>query len=393
MDEIIVPEEFNDICPFSDEEFHSQMEQLVAEEGFKHAITWVIPDIDYKAFCDQLLAIRTKYDFQHTAMLPFLELLANKTTEGITDSGIENVDQTKAYTMITNHRDIVLDASFLNLSLLKRNARTTEVAIGNNLLIYPWIEKLVRLNKSVIVKRDVGMRHALEAAIQLSGYIHFTITQKNESLWIAQRQGRAKDSSDETQESLVKMLSIAGGKDTLKNIMELNIMPVAISYELDPNDYLKAREFLLKKKDPDFKKTKRDDLFSMETGLLQNKGRVHFTFTKCINEELESLKGLDKQEQINEICKIIDKHIHSNYRIYPGNYIAYDERFKTNRFKSEYSQADIDKFHNYIDGQLKKVIKEIDFELKDEDFAYMREMMMIMYSNPLINKLNALGEE
>ena len=123
----------------------------------------VIPDIDYKAFCDQLLAIRTKYDFQHTAMLPFLELLANKTTEGITDSGIENVDQTKAYTMITNHRDIVLDASFLNLSLLKRNARTTEVAIGNNLLIYPWIEKLVRLNKSVIVKRDVGMRHALEA--------------------------------------------------------------------------------------------------------------------------------------------------------------------------------------------------------------------------------------
>lgn len=389
MNEIVTPNEYSDICPFSDSEFHEKMEELVKEPGFKHAVTWVLPDIDFEAFCQGLLAIDNKRDFQVNIMYPFLEMLAKKTTNGISDTGIEHIDTNKSYTMITNHRDIVLDASFMNLSLLRRNYKTTEVAIGNNLLIYPWIEDLVRLNKSIVVKRDVGMRQALEAAEQLSGYIHFALTQKHESVWIAQRQGRAKDSSDGTQESLIKMLGIAGGKDYIDNIMEVNLLPVAISYEFDPNDYLKAREFLLKKKFPDFKKTQRDDLFSMETGLLQNKGRVHFSFTPCINDQLEELRGLEKTEQVERICKIIDSNIHCHYRIYPCNYIAYDRRFKTDRFKNEYTEADIESFTAYLNGQLEKVKKEVDFEITADDREYMLEMMLVMYSNPLCNKLKA----
>lgn len=389
MNEIVTPNEYSDICPFSDSEFHEKMEELVKEPGFKHAVTWVLPDIDFEAFCQGLLAIDNKRDFQVNIMYPFLEMLAKKTTNGISDTGIENIDINKSYTMITNHRDIVLDASFMNLSLLRRNYKTTEVAIGNNLLIYPWIEDLVRLNKSIVVKRDVGMRQALEAAEQLSGYIHFALTQKHESVWIAQRQGRAKDSSDGTQESLIKMLGIAGGKDYIDNIMEVNLLPVAISYEFDPNDYLKAREFLLKKKFPDFKKTQRDDLFSMETGLLQNKGRVHFSFTPCINDQLEELRGLEKTEQVERICKIIDSNLHRHYRIYPCNYIAYDRRFKTDRFKNEYTEADIESFTAYLNGQLEKVKKEVDFEITADDREYMLEMMLVMYSNPLCNKLKA----
>lgn len=389
MNEIVTPNEYSDICPFSDSEFHEKMEELVKEPGFKHAVTWVLPDIDFEAFCQGLLAIDNKRDFQVNIMYPFLEMLAKKTTNGISDTGIENIDINKSYTMITNHRDIVLDASFMNLSLLRRNYKTTEVAIGNNLLIYPWIEDLVRLNKSIVVKRDVGMRQALEAAEQLSGYIHFALTQKHESVWIAQRQGRAKDSSDGTQESLIKMLGIAGGKDYIDNIMEVNLLPVAISYEFDPNDYLKAREFLLKKKFPDFKKTQRDDLFSMETGLLQNKGRVHFSFTPCINDQLEELRGLEKTEQVERICKIIDSNIHCHYRIYPCNHIAYDRRFKTDRFKNEYTEADIESFTTYLNGQLEKVKKEVDFEITADDREYMLEMMLVMYSNPLCNKLKA----
>lgn len=392
MDELVTPKEYSDICPFSDGEFHSKMEKMVTEDGFKHAVTWVMPDIDYDAFCKQLLLIDNKKDFQYKVMFPFLEMLAAKTTDGISDCGVEqNVEYDKAYTMMTNHRDIVLDASFLNLALLRHKSRTTEVAIGDNLLIYDWIETLVRLNKSIIVKRDVGMRHALEAAVQLSGYIHFAITQKKESVWIAQRQGRAKDSSDETQESLIKMLSIAGGNSFLDNILELNIMPVAISYELDPNDYLKAREFLLKKKNPDFKKTQRDDLFSMETGLLQNKGKVHFTFTGCINDDIEKLCDLDKKEQLNNVCQIIDKRIHGNYRIYPGNYIAFDERYNTDRFKNEYTDDDIEKFNSYINKQLDKVQNEVNFEISGEEREYMHGLMLVMYSNPLVNKLTATG--
>ena len=389
MNEIVTPNEYSDICPFSDSEFHEKMEELVKEPGFKHAVTWVLPDIDFEAFCQGLLAIDNKRDFQVNFMYPFLEMLAKKTTNCISDTGIEHIDINKSYTMITNHRDIVLDASFMNLSLLRRNYKTTEVAIGNNLLIYPWIEDLVRLNKSIVVKRDVGMRQALEAAEQLSGYIHFALTQKHESVWIAQRQGRAKDSSDGTQESLIKMLGIAGGKDYIDNIMEVNLLPVAISYEFDPNDYLKAREFLLKKKFPDFKKTQRDDLFSMETGLLQNKGRVHFSFTPCINDKLEELRGLEKTEQVERICKIIDSNIHCHYRIYPCNYIAYDRRFKTDRFKNEYTEADIESFTTYLNGQLEKVKKEVDFEITADDRENMPEMMLVMYSNPLCNKLKA----
>ncbi len=389
MNEIVTPKEYSDICPFSDSEFHEKMEELVKEPGFKHAVTWVLPDIDFEAFCQGLLAIDNKRDFQVNIMYPFLEMLAKKTTNGISDTGIEHIDINKSYTMITNHRDIVLDASFMNLSLLRRNYRTTEVAIGNNLLIYPWIEDLVRLNKSIVVKRDVGMRQALEAAEQLSGYIHFALTQKHESVWIAQRQGRAKDSSDGTQESLIKMLGIAGGKDYLDNILEASLLPVAISYEFDPNDYLKAREFLLKKKFPDFKKSQRDDLFSMETGLLQNKGRVHFSFTPCINDEVEKLRGLDKIEQVEGICKLIDGNIHRHYRIYPCNYIAYDRRFKTDRFKNEYTETDIESFTSYLNGQLEKVKKEVDFEITADDREYMLDMMLVMYSNPLCNKLKA----
>lgn len=389
MNEINTPQEFHDICPFSDSEFHQKMAELVTEEGFKHAVTWVMPDIDYDTFCQSLLKIKTKQDFQINVMYSFLEMLAAKTTKGISCEGSEKVDHDKAYTMITNHRDIVLDASFLNLSLIKNHCKTTEVAIGSNLLIYDWIEKLVRLNKSVIVKRGVGMRHALEVAEQLSGYIHFAVTQKNESVWIAQRQGRAKDSSDATQESLIKMLAIKGGKNFLENILELNIMPVAISYEFDPNDYLKAREFLLKEKNPDFQKTQHDDLYSMEIGLLEQKGRVHFTFTDCINPQLESLRDLDKNAQLAAVCQIIDSHIHSGYRIYPCNYIAYDLRFKTERFNREYTKDDVERFNAYIDNQLAKVPKELDFIPSKEDNEYMRDMILIMYSNPLINKLQA----
>ena len=175
----------------------------------------------------------------------------------------------------------IFDASFLNLCFIRENLPITQVAIGNNLLIFDWITDLVKLNRSFIVKRDTGVREALEAARHLSAYIHHVITEMNESVWIAQREGRAKDSNDRTQESVVKMLSLGGPADSKTNLMELNIMPVSISYEYDPNDYLKVREFLLRRRNPDFKKSQRDDLFSMETGILRHKGRVHFHIGCC----------------------------------------------------------------------------------------------------------------
>lgn len=382
----ITPEEFKDIAPIDDCDFKQRMAQLVKESGFEHAIKYVMPDVDYPKFVAELCEINSKEEFQQKTVAPFLEMLAFKTTTGLSISGVENVDKNKNYTYITNHRDIVLDASFLNMLLVKNGINTTEIAIGNNLLVYEWISDLVKLNKSFIVKRNLRMIKALEAAKQLSGYINYAINEKHESIWIAQREGRCKDSNDKTQESLIKMLGLAGGSSLLENVKNLNLLPVAISYEYDPNDYLKAREFLMKRNDPDYKKSQRDDLFSMETGLLQFKGHVHFTIGQPINPTLDNLScGADKSEVVKYICKTIDETIYKGYRIYPINYIALDLLENTQRFQDKYTLDEVVAFEKYITTQLAKV--EDVPNLSDDDMQYMRQMMLTMYANPLKNQL------
>lgn len=383
------PKEFDDIRPFYDREFHDKMKVLVKEPKFEHAVRYVLRDVNYEEFCQQLLALDNKRDFQLLIMRAFLEGLTQQTTRGLTGSNFEQLEKTRSYTFMSNHRDIVLDASFLNLLLIRQGLQTSEVAIGNNLLIFDWISDLVRLNKSFIVKRDVGVRHMLDAARQLSGYIHFAVTQKHESVWIAQREGRAKDSDDRTQESLIKMLGIAGGGDLIDNLKEINLVPVSISYEYDPCDYLKAYEFLLKRDNPEFKKSQQDDLHSMEMGLLGYKGHVHFQISPCINDDLDKLSSIEeKSEIISHIPKLIDKAIHSNYRLYPGNYVAYDILYGTNRFTDHYTAEEKQTFTNYLDSQLAKLP-----EVGNKDHEFLQERILTMYSNPLKNQMEALGRE
>lgn len=380
-------EEFKDIAPIDDSEFDAKLQSLVKEPGFEHAVRYIMPNVDYDKLKADMLSAHNKEEFQLKIMYPFLEMLASRFTDGVTASGISNVKGVG--TFITNHRDIVLDASFLNLCLIRSKIPTSEIAIGNNLLIYEWIDDLVRLNKSFIVKRNLELRQALEAAKHLSAYIHYCVLEKNQSVWIAQREGRSKDSSDHTQESLVKMMALAGDGDFLKNIMEINLMPTAISYEYDPNDYLKAREFLLKSKDPEFKKSQRDDLFSMETGLLGYKGKVHFTIGACINPQLERLKDItDKNELVRAICAVIDNTIHAGFHIYPINYIAYDRLNGGKEFSHFYTEEDVKKFDEYVKGQLQKVEQELPEPVSEEDYKFMIEKMWTMYANPLKNKLS-----
>ncbi|MDE6277420.1 MAG: acyltransferase [Muribaculaceae bacterium] len=381
-----VPEEFRDIAPYDDHVFHEKIDSLVKEPGFEHAVRYVMPDVDYPEFVENLRSVRTQDDFQVKVMGPFLELLAATTTKGVSLGGEDNITSGKAQTFITNHRDIVLDASFLNLCMIRRKLPITQVAIGNNLLIYDWITDLVKINKSFIVKRDIRPAHALEAARQLSGYMHWAVDVRSQSIWIAQREGRAKDSNDRTQESLVKMMSLAGGGDTKENLLALNITPVSISYEFDPNDYLKIREFLLRRRDPEFKKTQRDDLFSMETGILGQKGRVHFQIGRSINDELKRFEGSARNEVIRHACALIDREIHCGYHLYPCNYIAADELDGSDTHSSKYTEADVRNFNDYIAAQMAKV--EVS-DITADERAFMREMMLTMYANPLRNHYGA----
>lgn len=378
--------DFDDIRPYHDSEFRAKMERLVDEPGFEHAVRYVMPDVDYPAFKQELLKVNTRNDFQLKVMAQFLELLVSRTTDGLSFDGLENYDPVKCYTFITNHRDIVLDASFLNLCFIRSGLPVTQVAIGNNLLIYDWITDLVKLNGSFIVKRDTSVREALEAARHLSEYIHLTVGSGHQSIWIAQREGRAKDSNDLTQESVIKMLALAGGEEPIDNLLELNLIPVAISYEYDPNDYLKVREFLLRRRDPEYRKSQRDDLFSMETGILKNKGRVHFRIGRCINEELRELHPESRAQVAKAACTILDRAIHCGYRIFPCNYIAFDELEGNSTYADFYTEADVENFHGYIHRQLDKVDVP---DITPEEREFMLGTMLTMYANPLRNQLSA----
>lgn len=373
--------DFDDIRPLNNDEVKDAIESLIANEDFERAFRYINPDVNWKEFSETMRSFKTKEDFKAKLAYEAVMMVANKTTFSLTISGCSRLPKDKKpCTFISNHRDIVLDASFLNVMLYDVGYGMTQVAIGNNLLIRPWIETLVRLNNSFIVKRNVPVRQMLEVSKVLSAYIRRTITETKESIWIAQREGRAKDSDDRTQGSILKMLNMSGDKDILSNLMELNIFPVAISYEFDPCDFLKAKEFQQKRDDPDFVKSQRDDLLSMETGILNNKGRVHFTLTSPINDQLAQLDpNMEKNELIAAIASIIDKEIYKHYRFYPCNYVAYDMLTGTRRFSEHYGLKDKKQFEDYLQGQLDKIV------LPNKDEAFLRTKILEMYTNPLKN--------
>lgn len=383
MDTGTVSPNFEDIRPLNQDEVQAAIEELLASEEFRYALRYVKPDLDWDQLSAAMRACKTKEQFKSTLAYDAVMTVAKKTTFSLTISGRSRLPEGKpACTFISNHRDIVLDASFLNVMLYDVGYGMTQVAIGDNLLIRPWIKTFVRLNNSFIVKRGVSVRQMLEVSGTLSAYINHTIKDTKESIWIAQREGRAKDSNDRTQPSVLKMLCMAGGKDIIGNLKSLNIVPVAISYEFDPCDYLKAQEFQLKRDNPEYHKTQRDDLLNMETGILNNKGRVHFTISQLINDQLDQLDpNMDRNELFAAVASIIDKEIYRHYRFYPNNYVAYDLLSGTRRFSDHYGLKDKKAFEEYLQKQLDKIV----IPNKDENF--LRKKILEMYANPLKNFL------
>ena len=376
--------EFNEIRPYNDEELPQILEELIADQAFQKAACSAIPNVPFELLAQKIRTCKTKLDFQKTFCYGILWKIAQEHTDSLTLDHTALPNKEKAYTYMSNHRDIILDSGFLSILLVDEGMDTVEIAIGDNLLIYPWIKKLVRVNKSFIVQRALTMRQMLESSARMSRYMHYTIAEKNQSIWIAQREGRAKDSNDRTQDSVLKMLAMGGEGDLVERLMEMNIAPLAISYEYDPCDFLKAQEFQLKRDVEGYKKTTQDDLINMETGLFGYKGRVHFQMAPCINDKLEQLdRSLPKPDLFARVSACIDQRIHSNYRMYPGNYIAYDWLKGKAEFEQNYTQEEKQHFIDYVEQQLEKI------KIPNKDVDFLREKLLLMYANPLINYLAA----
>ena len=405
--------DFDEIRPYNADEMKEAFEGLINDRQFnvimKGFVPWLPKSVRNGLLRLAFTGVKTPLDFQKRFMKPVVKHIIRKHTDGCTldDSNLEGNDAkgnavarsaegrlqgknstlytlnsklSQRYTFVSNHRDIVLDSAFLDVLLFEAGYPTTvEIGIGDNLLIYPWIKRLVRMNKAFTVRRGLTPKEMLRSSQLMSSYIHYAVNTKKENIWIAQREGRAKDSDDRTQDAVLKMLAMGG------DLSELNIVPLTISYEYDPCDYLKAQEFQQKRDNPSFKKSRQDDLDNMKTGIFGYKGRVHYHCAAPINTWIGELKDLPKKEFFAAVAERMDQEIHRHYRLYPCNYIALDMLEGQSSNNSHYTEADRQRFEQYLSGQLAKI------SIPNKDDAFLRQCMLRMYANPLRNYLREKG--
>ena len=383
-------QEFDEIRPYEAEEMKQAFEDLLNDRQFQLILKGFVPWLP-KSLRNGLLklafvGVKTPLDFQLRFMKPIVRYVIRKHTDGCTfENSLLRDPHNERYTFVSNHRDIVLDSAFLDVMLVSHGHPTTvEIGIGDNLLIYPWIKRLVRMNKAFTVRRGLSPKEMLRSSQLMSRYIHYAVTQKRENIWIAQREGRAKDSNDRTQDSVLKMLAM-GAPEELKNptdrLRELNIVPLTISYEFDPCDYLKAQELQEKRDIPGFKKSRQDDLDNMKTGIFGYKGRVVYHCAAPVNTWIDELAELPKTEFFTALAQRMDKDIHRGYQLFPCNYIALDELEGSAAHAAHYTAEDKTRFGKYLAGQLAKI------SIPNKDEAFLRECMLTMYANPARNKL------
>ncbi len=378
--------QFDAIRPFEPSELPEVFDRLLQNEQFLQVLAYLYPGVPKEAIGMKMHQCRTNLDFQKAFCYDFLKNLLAKASLGIT-ADFHNIDVKKRHTFVSNHRDIVLDSALLHVELIDAGSdTTTEIAIGDNLLKLPWVKDIVRLNKSFIVERSLPMRQMLMASKRLSDYMHFVIAEKNDNVWIAQREGRAKNSDDRTQEAILKMMTMGGEGTIAERLKALHIVPLAISYEFDPCDWLKAREMQLRRDVADWKKGPMDDVISMQTGIMGYKGHIHYHCAPCIDQWIDSLPAdMSKTDFYAAVAQHIDHEIWRGYRLYPSNYVALDLLRGNNDMASHYTEADRTAFEKYLEGQLAKIN-----DLPNADTAFLRERMLEMYANPAINQLSVV---
>lgn len=370
--------EFNNIRPYSGQEIEEARERLCQSQEFLTLFSQVTR-IDQDIIFNTLKGIRSRSEFQRDFFGPIVESIIKTTTDGVSVEGMEFVNPDTSYIFMSNHRDIILDSAILNVLLRLHHNKYTRAAIGSNLLINNWVTDFVKLNSCFVIERDVTVREMLTSSALRSKYIRKVIEENNDSIWIAEREGRTKNGDDRAQQSLLKMLKMSGPTNFAENFKALHLCPLAISYEWEPCDALKTQE-LYTRATGEYTKTPEADMQSMITGIRDYKGRVHFHIDQLTFEEFDHLDRLPSNGQrIEKLASIIDSKIHQNFKLWPNNYIAYDLLSSENRFSDYYTPEEKENFTQVMSQKIDKL---------EGNVSMLSKIFLDIYANPVKNKLN-----
>ncbi len=373
--------EFDDIRPYNDSEINDAMLRIIGNPYFEYIINFLYPGVPVENIKARFRTFDSVLSFQVNVMNYAIQNIVKNSSSGLSFNGFENLDNSKRYVFLSNHRDILLDSALLQILLHINDHDTSEITFGDNLMTSQFIIDIGKSNKMFRLIRGGSPKDIFKNSAHTSKYIRYAITEKRQSIWIAQRNGRTKDGNDQTQQAVLKMLGMSGGRDFAQNLGQINIAPVAISYEYDPGDFLKTKEIYISRRQT-YVKAPGEDLNSILTGIKQFKGRIHLSVTPPVTEsELHSFAHAPKNESIEFLKSAIDKRIHVNFRLWNTNYIASDI-LKGDRYKNLYSEAEREAFVGYMNKALSQL---------EGDRSELESIFLSIYASPVENFVKASG--
>lgn len=370
-------EDFEPIRPYHDKEINAALRRITASPLFDKVVGYLFPEKNNNYLKDDLMRMDSAIEFQQKFMYPVVQEILRKSSAGLTSEGFMHLKPGIPYLFVSNHRDIVLDSAMLQTLLLDHGHETSEITFGSNLMTTQFIIDFGKINRMFVVNRDGNGRELFKNSQLLSAYIRHTITNKKTSAWIAQRNGRTKDGHDKTEPALLKMFSISGGKNFIQSVRDLNIVPIAVSYEFEPCCAMKVKEQGTISRGIAYRKEPGEDISSILTGITQWKGRIHLALGRPVNLYLdETDQPGNGNDKINRLADLIDTEIYNNYMLWPNNYIAYDLHHKTEQYSHKYTKADAERFADHMQNEMAAIDMEEDVK---------KDIFLRMYANPVKN--------
>jgi 1-acyl-sn-glycerol-3-phosphate acyltransferase len=369
---------YDDIRPFYDSEVNNAIAENLNHPMMRALMEYIFPDTEKKVWKEKLLNTHSIRDFQINFAYKAIKKVLAITSDGLTTSGFEKLEKNTPYLFISNHRDIILDTSLLNVSLHDHQLLMTASAIGDNLVKRDFLLTLSKLNRNFLVKRGLNPREMLQSSKLLSDYIATLLLRENRSVWIAQREGRTKDGNDATHSGVLKMITMGSTEENpMDYLKKIRIVPVSISYQYDPTDALKMPQLMAEANDEIYVKAENEDFNTLMNGIMGIKKQIHIHIGDVLDQEIEDLKNnFDNQnKQIQELTTIIDHSIIKNYKLWNTNYIAYDLLYDTDKFQDFYKLEDKQLFQRRMTMRI-----DVNNELMKENF-------LAMYANPVVNKM------